>query len=225
MGRHGTDNGASGSMPSSPRAGSPKRPFSLKRLSVSVLGFAAALGFVAVSIVDPYSGTTASPYFQVAPRFEASDVQSLALAAGYDSSFTRDVYESEAAPPPPPPPVPTEDPADDGSAFAPPAVTPDPGSAQDIAQQMVAARGWGDDQFSCLVALWNKESGWRVNAFNASSGAYGIPQSLPGNKMATAGPDWQTNPATQISWGLTYIAARYGSPCGAWAHSEAVGSY
>ena len=192
---------------------------------MSVLGFVAALGFVAVNIVDPYSGTTASPSFQVAPRYAESEVQSLSLAAGYDSVLTRDAYDSEAAPPPPPPPTPTEDPAADGAPFAPPAVTPDPGSAQAIAQQMVAARGWGDDQVSCLVALWNKESGWRVNAFNASSGAYGIPQSLPGDKMAAAGPDWQTNPATQISWGLTYIAARYGSPCGAWAHSEAVGSY
>ena len=71
---------------------------------------------------------------------------------------------------------------------------------------MVAARGWGDDQFACLVSLWNAESGWRVNAGNKSSGAYGIPQALPGSKMASAGADWQTNPATQITWGLGYIS-------------------
>ncbi|AEE47187.1 ubiquitin-like domain-containing protein [Cellulomonas fimi] len=104
-------------------------------------------------------------------------------------------------------------------------VVVEPGTAQALGKEMAAARGWGDDQFACLLSLWNKESGWRVNAENRSSGAYGIPQALPGSKMATAGADWQTNPATQISWGLGYIAARYGDPCGAWAHSQAKGWY
>jgi len=96
----------------------------------------------------------------------------------------------------------------------------DRGAAQAIAAAQVAARGWGTGEFSCLVSLWQRESGWRVNAYNSSSGAYGIPQSLPGSKMQTAGDDWQTNPATQISWGLGYIASRYATPCGAWSHSE-----
>ncbi|MCS6551911.1 lytic transglycosylase domain-containing protein [Curtobacterium flaccumfaciens pv. flaccumfaciens] len=100
------------------------------------------------------------------------------------------------------------------------AATPDPGSAQAIALQQVTARGWGTDQYNCLVSLWNKESGWRVNAYNPS-GAYGIPQALPGSKMSSAGADWQTNPATQITWGLNYIAGVYGTPCGAWGHSQA----
>ncbi|AUG28611.1 lytic transglycosylase domain-containing protein [Microbacterium hominis] len=104
-------------------------------------------------------------------------------------------------------------------------VNVDPASAQGIARSMAAASyGWGDDQFACLVSLWNKESGWRVNAAN-SSGAYGIPQALPGSKMASAGADWETNPATQIAWGLGYISGRYGTPCGAWDHSESVGWY
>ncbi|MCW2522612.1 MAG: hypothetical protein JWO63_947 [Frankiales bacterium] len=98
------------------------------------------------------------------------------------------------------------------------------GDAQQIAASMVAARGWGTDQFSCLVSLWNKESGWRTNAANPS-GAYGIPQALPGSKMASAGADWQTNPATQISWGLSYIAGVYGTPCAAWSHSQATNWY
>ena len=101
----------------------------------------------------------------------------------------------------------------------------DPASAQGIARGMVAGYGWGDDQFACLVALWNRESGWNAAAYNASSGAYGIPQALPGDKMASAGADWQTNPATQIAWGLGYISGRYGTPCGAWDHSESVGWY
>ena len=84
---------------------------------------------------------------------------------------------------------------------------------------MVADRGWNDAQFGCLVKLWTKESNWRWNADNPTSSAYGIPQALPGSKMASAGADWRTNPVTQITWGLGYIAARYGTPCSAWAHS------
>lgn len=94
-----------------------------------------------------------------------------------------------------------------------------------IAKPMVAARGWSDSEFQCLVALWNRESNWNPYAKNASSGAYGIPQSLPGSKMASAGADWQTNPVTQINWGLGYIAGRYGRPCSALAHSNSVGWY
>jgi hypothetical protein len=104
-------------------------------------------------------------------------------------------------------------------------VAASPSGAQAIARSMAAARGWGGAQFQCLVSLWNKESGWNLHAENASSGAYGIPQSLPGSKMASAGADWQTNAATQISWGLGYIASSYGSPCGAWGHSQSTGWY
>ncbi|MCD5347398.1 lytic transglycosylase domain-containing protein [Agromyces sp. H3Y2-19a] len=99
-----------------------------------------------------------------------------------------------------------------------------PSGAQAIARDMLAARGWGDDQFGCLVALWDRESGWNVYASNPS-GAYGIPQALPGSKMGSAGADWETNPATQIAWGLGYIADRYGTPCGAWDQSESAGWY
>ena len=100
-----------------------------------------------------------------------------------------------------------------------------PGSSKAIAADMVAARGWGQDQFQCLEQLWQRESNWNHLAQNPSSGAYGIPQSLPGSKMASAGADWQTNPATQITWGLGYISGRYGTPCGALSHSHARGWY
>jgi len=99
------------------------------------------------------------------------------------------------------------------------------GSTRSIGQQMAAARGWSGEQWSCLESLWTKESGWNASAANPSSGAYGIPQSLPGSKMASAGSDWQSNPATQIEWGLGYIADVYGTPCGAWGHSQSVGWY
>ena len=93
-----------------------------------------------------------------------------------------------------------------------------PGSAQAIAKSMMGAYGWNTtSSFSCLVNLWNGESGWRWNATNPSSGAYGIPQAWPANKMATAGADWRTNPRTQIRWGMGYIKGRYGTPCAAWS--------
>jgi hypothetical protein len=94
-----------------------------------------------------------------------------------------------------------------------------------VAQAMLTKYGWGASQFGCLDRLWTKESKWSLTATNPTSEAYGIPQALPGTKMASAGPDWRHNPLTQISWGLSYIQARYGSPCGAWAHSQASGWY
>jgi hypothetical protein len=98
------------------------------------------------------------------------------------------------------------------------------GAPQQVAEQMLATYGWAD-QFSCLDSLWQQESGWNVYAENPSSGAYGIPQALPGAKMASAGADWQTDAATQIRWGLSYIRGSYGSPCAAWGHEEADGWY
>jgi hypothetical protein len=99
------------------------------------------------------------------------------------------------------------------------------GDPREIAKALLAEFGFSPDQFSCLDSLYTRESNWNVYANNPSSSAYGIPQALPGSKMASAGPDWATNPVTQIRWGLGYIEDRYGSPCGAWAHSESNGWY
>jgi hypothetical protein len=93
------------------------------------------------------------------------------------------------------------------------------GDPRTIAKSMLAQYGWDASQFSYLNQLWFHESNWQVNAANVS-GAYGIPQALPGSQMASAGADWQTNPATQIKWGLNYIKGRYGSPSGAWVHEQ-----
>jgi hypothetical protein len=90
---------------------------------------------------------------------------------------------------------------------------------------MLGSFGWSSGEFGCLQSLWNAESGWNPSATNPISGAYGIPQALPGSKMASAGPDWQTNPATQIKWGLGYIQQVYGSPCAAWSHQQSTGWY
>jgi hypothetical protein len=93
---------------------------------------------------------------------------------------------------------------------------PDPNTAQSIAYNMMGSFGFSPTTyFGCLRDIWNRESGWRFDAENPS-GAYGIPQALPGSKMASAGADWQTNPATQIRWGLGYIKSVYGNPCNAW---------
>ncbi|WP_193605092.1 aggregation-promoting factor C-terminal-like domain-containing protein [Nocardioides dongkuii] len=96
---------------------------------------------------------------------------------------------------------------------------------RDIGRALLGDFGFSVDQFGCLDSLWTRESNWTVDADNPTSSAYGIPQSLPGEKMASAGADWATNPVTQIRWGLGYIADVYGSPCGAWAHSESHGWY
>ncbi|WP_395243359.1 lytic transglycosylase domain-containing protein [Agromyces sp. MMS24-K17] len=112
------------------------------------------------------------------------------------------------------------------SAASRPSAPSNPSEAQAIARDlMLSMYGWGDDQFGCLVSLWSHESGWNVYAENRSSGAYGIPQALPGSKMAVYGDDWQSNPATQIKWGLGYISGRYGTPCGAWDSFSAKGWY
>ena len=99
------------------------------------------------------------------------------------------------------------------------------GSPRTIAHALLLRRGWSESQWTCLDALWTRESNWDVTASNGRSGAYGIPQALPGWKMAAAGSDWRTNPLTQIQWGLGYIGRAYGSPCGALAHSDRYGYY
>lgn len=96
-------------------------------------------------------------------------------------------------------------------------VPTNPTENQALGHAMMLEAGYGEDQWSCLVNLWSRESGWRTMAGNPSSGAYGIPQSLPASKMATYGADYLTNPKVQIAWGLNYIKDRYGTPCGAWA--------
>jgi hypothetical protein len=105
------------------------------------------------------------------------------------------------------------------------AATVPSGSPQQVTKGMLTQFGWSASQFSCLDPLWAHESGWSITASNPSTGAYGIPQALPGSKMASAGPDWRASAATQVKWGLEYIQGTYGSPCGAWSHEESDGWY
>jgi hypothetical protein len=95
-----------------------------------------------------------------------------------------------------------------------------------LGKALASSRGWGAGaQWACLDELWTRESGWRMVWNYGGSGAYGIPQSLPAGKMAAAGADYMTDPATQIRWGLGYIASTYGTPCDAWAHETSAGWY
>jgi len=100
-----------------------------------------------------------------------------------------------------------------------------PAQNRALGMQMCAERGWSSYQCEDLGRLWQKESGWSSSAHNSSSGAHGIPQSLPGSKMSSHGSDWATSARTQIAWGLDYIAGRYGNPSNAWAHSQSRGWY
>jgi len=97
---------------------------------------------------------------------------------------------------------------------------------KEMARQILENKyGYGSNQFDCFNNIIMRESMWRVDATNPSSGAYGIPQALPGSKMATVASDWRTNPATQIIWGIEYMKDRYGSPCAAWSFKSANGWY
>jgi hypothetical protein len=178
-------------------------------MSLPIYSIVVAFAIVMVMVTDPYSGAFADA--NTAPSHWAQTVvgQSLAIGANSSSGSTkRDKLSAHSL----------------VQNTAPAAGIPTPGSAQAIALAILTAKGMGNDQFSCLVSLWNRESHWRVDAENPD-GAYGIPQALPGKKMASAGSDWQTNAKTQIIWGLGYIKARYSTPCGAWAHSQATGWY
>lgn len=182
-----------------------------RRNSLPAFAFTAAVAFVLVLIFAPDQTPPASA---ASVSFAPGEVQTLAVSADLAVSISRDSYKVTkkvvVAP--------------KAAAGAPAVGVPDPGTAQAIGYELVHARGWGDDQYACLVSLFNKESHWNVYASNPS-GAYGIPQALPGSKMASAGADWATNPRTQITWGLNYIQGRYLTPCGAWGHSQSSGWY
>jgi len=159
-----------------------------------------------VTVVDPYSGTMASA--DAINVFEPNgDYQSLTITELADGDFARADFEVVSG-------------QQARGVTVKIAPYPSAGTPKAFALSEVTSRGWDYNQFSCLVKLWERESNWRWNATNRSSGAYGIPQSLPASKMASAGADWRTNPETQILWGLGYIDGRYGSPCAALLHSD-----
>jgi hypothetical protein len=221
MGKHSTVAVRGGQKkPVSPRA--QKRPIR-SHWKQTVAAITATFAIMFVMVIDPYSGAYANAA-EAPNHWVVVHGQTYVAAGSFSISVSRDVYGSKAAKKKAPPKVAIASVGSSASDSAPNAPIPSAGSAKAIALAILQSKGMGNDQYSCLVSLWDRESGWRVNAAN-SSGAYGIPQALPGSKMASAGPDWQTNAKTQILWGLGYIDGRYGNPCGAWAHSQADGWY
>jgi hypothetical protein len=197
-----------------------RTPFTLSGLAMAATGVAVVtgVGHAPHSVVPmagaiaPVSASAASPTAPGADFSRNAARRSAPVSRSFDRRASRDPAKQAAL-------GLTSGPAVGGQQSL---------SAQDpqaIADALLSSYGWSSSEMSCLVPLWMGESGWRVNAENASSGAYGIPQSLPGSKMASAGADWRTNPVTQIKWGLGYIQERYGSPCGAWGFKQGHGWY
>ncbi|MFM6980095.1 MAG: transglycosylase SLT domain-containing protein [Micrococcales bacterium] len=192
-----------------------KRPklWRLKRGALNpFFAFLGALSLFMVTAVDPYSGSLMAAQAITFSNSDFIEQQNFDDVTEVQVEFARGGFElitGEAY----------------NRTFVEDAGTPDPGSAKAFAKKLGAQLGWGQDQYSCLVKLWNRESNWRYNAENKSSGAYGIPQALPGRKMASAGPDWRTNPETQVKWGVKYIQDRYDNPCNALGHSDQKGWY
>jgi hypothetical protein len=203
----------------------PVRRRSRGRFVLGLFAICASAGIALVTVTDPYAGATAAPFYHQPVLAKQGAVQRYEIDGGYVLvDIERDSYRVVSAPTQ----QKVEAPAAAGKAAAGggsvASYTTPVGVAQTYAAKAVAGRGWAPSEFSCLVNLWNRESGWNTHAANPS-GAYGIPQALPGSKMATAGPDWQNSYQTQINWGLGYISGSYGSPCGAWAHSQAYNWY
>ncbi len=188
--------------------------------AVAVLGALVATGAVTQHIGEPSSGLSAVS--QVAAAATMPDVQAPADAA---ISFPALDVASSASPKATEQAKAVKVAADAVKTVETPAVVDDPAAAQAYAASQLGSFGWGADQMSCLTQLWQRESEWLTSAENASSGAYGIAQSLPATKMESTGSDWASNYQTQIRWGMGYIQGRYGSPCGAWDHSNSVGWY
>ncbi len=201
---------ATSSTPAARRAAT--SPFRLRRRVLAVLAVLVCTGIALVTVTDPYAGATAAAFYKepVLAKQQQQGVQRFAIEGGYVLvTIKRDRFTTQIVT------------AGGATAAAPSGPVAPVGVAQAYAAGLVAGHGWAASEFGCLVSLWNRESGWNSHAANPS-GAYGIPQALPGSKM---GGDWQNDYKVQIRWGIGYIAARYGSPCGAWGHSQAVGSY
>ena len=180
----------------------------IKVLTANVIAITCIASYAMVTVIDPYGGALTSAYaYNSSYSNTGEDDQIYGFTSQQKISFERGgwaiVTGDEAA-----------------AIYVANAATPETGSIKEFAYSLVNKNNWGRDQYSCLVALWERESNWRWDAMNKSSGAYGIPQSLPGRKMAEMGADWATNPETQVRWGISYIKSRYGAPCGAMAHAN-----
>lgn len=216
--------------PSSRRAPKAALRSSLTLSAMAVLGTGLAVSGGALALGDasgdpeltPAAGDVGGAVDSVGSEAADTDTDEAAVLASRDSLVTRSDRRDAADPA-------KADLLDVGDASAVNAMTRTEDLADEdprtIARALLAEFGFSESQFGCLDSLWERESHWNVYADNPTSSAYGIPQALPGSKMSSAGADWATNPVTQIRWGLGYIEDRYGSPCGAWGHSQSRGWY
>jgi Transglycosylase SLT domain len=189
----------------------PKPPVIPRGALLPYFAFAFVTGLMYVTAVDPYAGNLAAAYADdYAPNVAGTQIVDVITPT--EVSFARGGFNIIAG-------------SDFARVFVADAGIPDAGTAQAFARDLAGQLGWGQDQYSCLVKLWNRESNWNVLARNSDSGAYGIPQALPGTRMASEGSDWMTNPQTQVRWGVKYIKGRYGTPCTALVHSNNLGWY
>jgi hypothetical protein len=206
--------------------GSGKRAAVVATACAVLIGFGAAgqASEPASSVTAATSASRTAATADVETKLEFEKVLVSAMPAPASISMTaqssekQDTKKAPEAPAPAPAPAAAPAPApaaEPAPAPAPPVAVDDPAAAQAYAASQLAGYGWAGDQMQCLNTLWTKESEWKTTATNASSGAYGIVQSLPAEKMASAGGDYLTNFRTQINWGLNYVKERYGSPCGA----------
>jgi hypothetical protein len=209
------------------RAGSGTGALLIPVAAVAAVTGVVAGAYVLVSTAGPSSHSAQAATLTVTARhavalLEQERQQMIVMA---DASRSQKVLagpkvESKAAPA-----APKSLGSSSSGGSVPPLAPVDPGTARADAEALMPSFGFSvSSQFGCLDNLWSRESGWRTTAENPS-GAYGIPQALPGSKMASAGADWQTNDKTQIKWGLGYIKERYSTPCGAWSYWQANGSY
>ncbi len=179
----------------------------------------------AVTSVDPLAklnfervqvaGSTTPATSSVASSAPAANPAAAPAPAPAASPAPAPAHAPAPAPAPSHAPAPAPAPVQAPAPAPAPVAVDDPAGAQAYAAAQLGSYGWAPDQMQCLQKLWTKESDWKTTATNASSGAYGVVQSLPASKMASAGADYMTNYRTQINWGLNYVKSRYGSPCGA----------
>jgi len=189
----------------------PKFPKLRRGALLPYLAFFFVSGLMYVSAVDPYVGNLAAAYAEdFSPNVTDSQIVDVITPASV--SFARGGFNLVAG-------------SNLTKLFVADAGIPDPGTAQAFAKGLSGQLGWGQDQYSCLVKLWTRESHWNALAQNTNSGAYGIPQALPGSRMSSEGSDWMTNPQTQVRWGVKYIQGRYHTPCTALVHSNDYGWY
>jgi len=188
----------------------PKLPVIQRGAMLPGLAFVFVTGLLLVTAVDPYAGNLAAAYADdFAPNVAGQTTDIITPAT---VSFARGGFDLVAG-------------NKVVKLFVADAGIPSVGTSQGFARTLSLELGWGQDQYSCLVKLWDRESRWNALAQNGSSGAYGIPQALPGSRMASEGSDWATNPQTQIRWGVKYIGGRYKTPCTALLHSNDYGWY